>query len=79
MYKRSIWTTMAHGFGGFLGALIPFISNVWVFGIVLTILFLVYEVDEDWHISDEAFIDIREYIVGFIVGGIVGLLIRRVF
>ena len=42
--------------------------------LVGAILFLAYEVDEDWHISDEAFHDILEFMVGFFVA-VAGLII----
>jgi len=35
--------------------------------IVLLLLFLVYEVDEDWHLYDQAYRDILEAMIGFFV------------
>lgn len=43
-----------------------------VFAIVLLVSFLAYELTEDWRIKDNAYIDIRGYIAGFIAT-IIGL------
>ncbi len=37
----------------------------WTLPLVSVIFFLAYEVDEDYHISDEAFRDILEATIGF--------------
>jgi len=29
--------------------------------------FMIYELDEDWHLSDKAFRDIKEFMIGFYV------------
>lgn len=36
----------------------------WTIPLVLTSLFLVYEVNEDWHIKDRAYHDVLECLIG---------------
>ena len=70
------YRNIAHYLAGILTALSCEVN--WVLPIVGAILFLAYEVDEDWHISDEAFHDILEFMIGFFVC-VAGLIIWRVF
>ena len=55
-------TSLAHYYGGFLSGLCCLFNPV--LSVLATGVFLIYELDEDWHISDEAFRDIREYLLG---------------
>ena len=48
----------------------------WTLPLVGVLFFLAYEVDEDFHISDEAFHDILEAMIGFFVT-VTGLIIWR--
>ena len=34
---------------------------------IATLLFLIYELDEDWHLSDKAFKDILEFAIGYYI------------
>ena len=63
------FTSIAHYVGGFLAALI--VLSQPILTILLTALFLVYELNEDWYLTDEAFKDIREYMVGSFVAALV--------
>jgi len=67
-------TSLAHYIGGLIAALVgcyyPALSAL------ATLLFIVYEVDEDWHLNDKAFRDIREYLIGFFAGIILLLGVR---
>ena len=38
-----------------------------VMAVIATLLFLIYELDEDWHLSDKAFKDILEYAIGYYI------------
>ena len=62
MAKRTIWTTLSHITFG--------IITIWSGGFALLFfaVFIFYELDEDWHISDGAWIDIRQYAVGLVIG-----------
>ena len=64
----------AHYLVGILVALSSQVS--WVLPLVGAALFLTYEVDEDYHLSDEAFHDILEAIIGFFVA-VAGLILWR--
>jgi len=61
-------TSLAHYIGGFLAALLtPF--NI-ALSVLITSLFIIYEFNEDWYLTDEAYVDLREFLVGMIAGGI---------
>ena len=70
------YRNIAHYLAGALTALSSEVS--WVLVIVGAILFLAYEVDEDWHLYDEAYHDILEFMLGFFIA-VTGLIIWRVF
>lgn len=50
-----------------------------VVGIAFLVAFMVYEIDEDWHISDQAWLDIRGYLWGIAVGAVGLFLIDFIF
>ncbi len=51
-----------------VGMIIVMSSMVhWVLPLIGVGLFLAYEVDEDWHLYDEAYHDILEAMIGFFV------------
>jgi hypothetical protein len=58
-----------------LGVLIVVLTKVNpLASILLFLAFLVYELDEDWHISDQAYNDILELMVGMVISSIVYLI-----
>lgn len=60
-----------------VGIIIVMSSQVhWTLPLVGVLLFLAYEVDEDWHLYDEAYHDILEAMLGFFVT-VAGLIIWR--
>jgi len=59
-------TSLAHYLFGFLTAFVMKISSV--FSVINTFVFIVYELDEDWKISDDAYKDIREFLAGLAIG-----------
>lgn len=60
-----------------VGMIIVMSSMVnWVLPIIGTALFLTYEVNEDWHLHDQAYQDILEAMLGFFVAT-AGLIIWR--
>ena len=67
---------MAHFVGGLWSGVLAMIGYG-VFSALFVVLFLVYEMNEDWHISDEAFVDICEFMIGMFVGSIIGIIIWR--
>ena len=67
------YTSIAHYMFGFVAALVSFRNPL--LGAVLVFLFVVYEVDEDWHLHDRAFRDIREALIGMVIGSVVGMVL----
>ncbi len=62
-----------------VGIIIVLSSTIdWTLPVIGAALFLAYEVNEDWHLSDQAFRDILEAAIGFFVA-VSGLLIWRTF
>ena len=58
-----------------LGVLIIVLTKVNpLASILLFTSFIIYELDEDWHISDQAYNDILELMVGMVISSIVYLL-----
>jgi len=66
-------TSLAHYFFGFLTAFVMKIS--FVFTVINSFVFIVYELDEDWKISDYAYKDIREFAIGLAIGEILLLVL----
>jgi hypothetical protein len=54
---------------GFLTAFFSFVNPV--AAVMMFLTFIIYELDEDWHLSDKAFRDILEYGIGLYVGAVV--------
>lgn len=61
----------AHYLAGILTAISTTVS--WALPLIGFAGFLAYELNEDWHLSDKAYHDILEYLMGFFVatGGLV--------
>jgi hypothetical protein len=56
------FTKLIHFLGGFLTAYSTEFSII--LPILMFLIFVLYELDEDWHISDNAYEDIRDYAIG---------------
>ena len=68
----SFLTDLAHTL---LGVLIIVLTKVNpLASILLFLTFLVYELDEDWHLHDQAYQDILELMIGMVISSIVYLL-----
>ena len=64
--------SVAHFVGGLLVAIIsPLIP---VLSVISFLGFIIYELDEDWHISDQAYKDIKMFLFGMFTGMIAILL-----
>jgi len=61
-------TDVGHFVGGLLVAFLT--VQFPVLAVLLTVLFIIYEMDESWTINDEAFRDIKIYLLGAFGGGI---------
>ena len=55
-----------HLVAGLLSSLSVSVSPV--LPVVSTLLFITYQLDEDWHIKDKAYLDILEYMLAFFAG-----------
>lgn len=63
---RRVLECFAHCYWGFLTALVSLVAPV--LSLEMFLAFIIYEVDEDWHIRDKAFRDILEMMVGLMFG-----------
>jgi hypothetical protein len=64
----------AHYLAGILVAVSSLVN--WVLPLIGTVLFLTYELDEDWHLYDRAYQDVLEAMIGFFVA-VSGIIIWR--
>jgi hypothetical protein len=67
-------THLAHVVFGLLTAIVSTISPV--LSIINTILFIVYELNEEWYLEDEAYQEILEFSVGLAVGEMILILYK---
>jgi hypothetical protein len=67
-------THLAHVVFGLLTALVSTISPI--LSIINTIIFIVYELNEEWHLDDEAYQEILEFSVGLAIGEIILILYK---
>ncbi len=68
---------LAHYLWGLLTALAAMLLPQ-VIPAIMFIGFVIYELDEEWHIRDRAYHDIREYLVGLGVGVVVDAIVKTV-
>lgn len=66
-------TDIGHFLGGVLVAVLAYINPLTA--IIITAMFCLYELDESWHIQDESFVDIRNFLLGVILGAIVYIVV----
>jgi hypothetical protein len=57
---------IAHAVAGLLASLATFMSPA--VGVVAVALFIIYELDEEWHLEDESYQDIAEFAIGYYAG-----------
>ena len=69
---KDIFYTLAHVTFGFLASVSVLISPVLT--IINFLIFLIYELDQEWNISDKAYEELREYGFGFGLGTVVMLI-----
>lgn len=73
----AVLTDLAHIAFGILTVL----AAVYVHPVVSAIMFLtfiMYEVDEEWHLEDESYEDIREYGIGLGIGTLIMVVVTIV-
>lgn len=64
---------IAHFLAGLLTAHTSFYNPL--LSVLMFIIFLIYELDEDWHIKDRAYRDILQYAVGLYLYAVVSIYI----
>jgi hypothetical protein len=69
-------TDIAHIVFGIITAIVSKINII--FSIINTFLFVLYELDEEWRISDYAYEDIKEFTIGLAIGELL-LLVAELF
>jgi hypothetical protein len=68
-------TRIGHGLFGFVSTMSVLVHPI--LPALSAVLFVIYELDESFHLCDEAYADIREYLYG-VVAALVVLLAREV-
>ncbi|MEM4154544.1 MAG: hypothetical protein QXW52_06995 [Candidatus Caldarchaeum sp.] len=69
MYLKELLYDVGHVLGGVTTSITTyFIPHMIPYIIAVVILFLFYQLDEQYHIDDEAWEDIREFLVGIFIG-----------
>lgn len=58
--------TLAHVVFGLISVLSVMIHPI--LPILTSLLFIIYELDEEWHLDDEAYDELKEYMVGVTIG-----------
>ena len=64
-------TSLAHVVAGVLTSVASFLNPT--LAVLMFVGFIIYELNEDWHLSDESFQDILEYLIG-LYGGFTSLI-----
>ena len=67
-------TDVTHVLAGVLTSIASFLNPT--LAILTFVGFIIYELDESWHLSDQAFQDILEYLIG-LYGGFISLLLSK--
>ena len=65
-------TKLAHIVFGMITSLISIISPALSF--INSIIFIIYELDEEWHLEDASYIDILEFALGLAIGEVILLI-----
>ena len=74
--KRNILTFLSHFLSGTITVLSVLVSPILT--VILFITFALYEVDEDYHLSDKAFIDIRQFGYGAFLTSVILIILHLV-
>lgn len=64
----------AHHIWGFMVALVALVSPA--LSVLMFTGFIIYELDEEWHIKDKSYADIREMLIGMGIGAALDLVIK---
>lgn len=72
--KNELGRVLLHLPLGLLTCLLGY--TCWWLALIFACGFLVYEVNEDWHISDQAWVDIKGFLWGIGIGGITMFILK---
>jgi hypothetical protein len=67
--QSSFFTRLAHIVFGILTALVAVVSPV--LSVLNTIVFIIYELNEEWHLEDASYKDILEFAIGLSIGEVI--------
>jgi len=70
-------TKLAHIVFGVMTSLISIISPILPF--INSIIFIIYELNEEWHLEDESYKDILEFALGLALGEVILLIYTLIF
>jgi len=65
-------TKLAHIVFGMITSLISLISPT--LSLINSIVFIIYELNEEWHLEDESYKDILEFAIGLTLGEVILLI-----
>jgi len=63
---------LSHVIAGYLCGILS--MHAPLFSILGSLIFILYELDEDYYLNDQAYKDIREFLVGYFLAGLILLL-----
>lgn len=66
MINRLNLSILAHILFGLVTAMISLVSPI--LSIINTVVFIIYELNEEWNLSDKAYEEIMEYMLGLGIG-----------
>jgi hypothetical protein len=68
---RKVLYSVTHFLGGVITGVVSRVNPI--LAVLMFITFIIYELDEDWHLNDDAYKDILEYMVGLYGSALVDL------
>jgi len=71
MRVRDLLTSIAHVLYGILTAFAP--THL---ATLMAALYVIYELDQEWRISDEAYEELAEYMLGISIGLVIHFVVR---
>ncbi len=75
-YIRKVLYSVAHFVGGVITGMVSRANPI--LAVLMFTVLIIYELDEDWHLNDNAYKDIFEYMVGLYGSALVYLYFRGV-
>jgi len=70
--KLAMITRLAHHIWGFMISIVSLVSPT--LSAIMFIGFIIYELDEEWHIKDKSYKDIKEMLIGMGIGAVIAII-----